>query len=108
MREVDGNGWKLFKSGIPPKKFFEKPEVKESLKSIVERKEMERLVNRVVELQKQHLAEATEWLRQSRLRPDAAKQEVTGQESPLSVKAKVKYGLLTNQPVALVKSYLHQ
>lgn len=50
MQDVDAKMWDLFKNGVGPKEFFQKPEVRMSLKSLVEQHEEEKLLEQAKRL----------------------------------------------------------
>lgn len=57
IKDVDAKMWHLFKNGVQPKEFFEKPEVKNTMKSTIERHEEEALLEKASKLADKYLAE---------------------------------------------------
>lgn len=101
MKKVDGNMWELFKSGTLPKSFYESPEVKKSLKEMVEQKKEDELLEKANKMAEKLLNGKIEELRKrkeaekekSRVLTRASTEELTDLER---LNLKIRYNLINN------------
>ena len=93
MSEFDGKMWQLFKHGMPPKEFFEKPTVKKSMKQAIEEHREDELLKKAALLLQEHLLKKS-------LELKAFSREVQTDPSQLEhARESLKKSLLHNRPL---------
>lgn len=105
MRDVDAQMWNLYKNGVIPKDFFEKADVKQSLKSLVEQHEENKLLDQTKTLADKYMKK----IQKERDQKKTLENNVNAKsmsEKNLEIeklKRKLNLDLTLNKPARLVK-----